>query len=359
MTIRNGAARPSTVATVRSCEFQVGVNQTGVLLVNTAVATIEQNRISLRGGTPPPVDLTRGTLVSNLRMGEGWSTAPAERTGRAEVWINLWDDQSLVFRTDAAFEDVWSAVFESRRDEFDLEGRSDEVTTDDRRRIRDFIERAVTQILRSRAAGPLTNSEMNRFRRAMVLRQASPLEVAPAAQQGVVVGGAIATDVRILHNRISGTRHGIRVGLSRERTPTARHADPVIAEQVQIVGNSIRQVVPADQGATHAGIFVGNVEAATIRDNRVECEREGKDVEARASRRAEAIRVWGVPGGEDGHFLLITGNVSRRASTGIRVHQVNQPIGDTLVQITQNLAMACNDPLQVHGAFEVALDNRP
>src|SRR5262249_53598195 len=86
-----------------------------------------------------------------------------------------------------------------------------------------------------------------------------------AAGQGIVVGGAHASDIRILHNTIVETAEGIRVGLSMRNART----QPVFVDRVESVGNTItKRVVSYERGA-HAGIFVGNATFATVRDNDV------------------------------------------------------------------------------------------
>jgi hypothetical protein len=354
LTIRNGGAGAGSTAEIRSCELETGVNQIGALLVNTAIATVADNRIS-QLGKALPVTVTRRTLIGNVRMGVSWTTAPISRRGRADASFTLWGDRVLAFTTEEALRDLWLATFEAHRKDLLPEPHDGDVTIDDRRRIHGFIDASVTQILRRSAEGPLTAAELTEFRRRLGDLRKAPAKVAAAAAQGIVVAGAIATDVRILHNTIAGAMQGIHVALS-VRGARANH---IRVERVQIVGNTISHRVPADRSPSEPGIFVGNVDLATIRDNRIRCEFDPAKDAPQATIRAEGIRVWGVLGDARGHFLLISGNISQAASTGIRVVQVGQSGPESLVQITQNLAMATLLPVQVHGIYEVAIDNRP
>ena len=77
------------------------------------------------------------------------------------------------------------------------------------------------------------------------------------------------------------------------------------------------------------------------------------------TRKAEAIRVWGVPGGDGGHFLSIAGNISRHASIGINVVQITPPPGDSLCQITQNLAVDAQTPIQAPASVTWGVNNVP
>lgn len=364
VTIRNTESGTGTAACVRSCDLAAGVNQIGALLVNTAFATVEDNQISVHIDADLPIVTTRRTLIGNVRMGDHWSTEPTNSFERANISFPLWGSQVLAFTTETAFADLWLAVLTAHRSELVLEGRDGNVTTDDRRRIRDFIDGALTQILHPGARGPLLGDEPGLFRRRVRERQKAPSKVAPAAGQGIVVAGAVATDLRILHNTIRGTMRAIHVGLSQQALRDAEshkvlRGDHLRAERVQIIGNTIWHRVPADRPSSQAGIFVGNVDLATIRDNRIRCEFDPTDDGPQATRRAEGIRVWGVLGGPDGHFLSISGNISQASSTGIRVVQLGQSGQDSLVQIIQNLAMATQTPIEVVGAYEVAINNRP
>jgi hypothetical protein len=354
LTIRNADAGAGSTAEIRSCELSVGVNQVGALLVNTAVATVEGNRIS-QVGKPLPVTITRRTLIANVRMGAGWTTAPASRLRRTDAAFKLWDDQVLAFTTDTSLRDLWLATFKAHKKDLVPKAHKGAVTVDDRKRIRDFIDSAVTQILHPNAKGPLKAAELPEFRRRLDERRKAASKVAAAAGQGIVVAGAVASDVRILHNTISGAMQGIHVGLS-VKGPRDDH---IRAERVQIVGNTISHRVPADRSSSQAGIFVGNVDLLTIRDNRIRCEFNPDRATPQTTMRADGIRVWGVLGDARGHFLSITGNISQAASTGIRVVQVGQSGPESLVQITQNLAMAALTPLESNVAYDVAVDNRP
>ncbi len=355
LTIRNTEPGAGTSASIRSCDLQAGANQIGALLVNTAFATVEDNRISVGASESLPIRITRRMLISNIRIGNHWSTEPAGRPGRIDASFTLWDDQVLAFTTDAMLKDVWLRVFDAHHSELAVEGHGGSPAPGDRRRIRDFIDRTLTQVLHPGAKGPLAGDEPSDFRRQLTELRRAAVKVAVAAGQGIVVGGAVATDVRIMNNTIIGAMQGIRVGLSQ----AGPRGDHLRAERVQIIGNTIWHRVPADQPSSHAGIFVGNVDLATIRDNRIRCEFDPRDDGLHATRRAEGIRVWGVLGSPEGHFLSISGNVSQTASTGIHVVQLRQPSGDWLVQITQNLAVAAQTPINVVGPYEVAIDNRP
>jgi Family of unknown function (DUF6519) len=124
--------------------------------------------------------------------------------------------------------------------------------------------------------------------------------------QGIVVGGNVANDVRVLNNTIDGTAQGIHVGLSdRKAVP---YVSGLQANVVQISGNTINIRLTAEMTGDRHGIFVGGVQSAVISDNHVELFRgpnAGQDI--------YAIRVVGVLGPR----VLIERNAMLRFSLGI------------------------------------------
>jgi len=83
--------------------------------------------------------------------------------------------------------------------------------------------------------------------------------------QGIVVGGDVARDIRILDNTIVGTAQGIHVGLSdRKANPVQPHLS---ARQVTISGNTIDIRLTAEMTGDRHGIYLGSVESAVIEDN--------------------------------------------------------------------------------------------
>jgi len=351
VTIRNTNPGASS-AHVAACDLRVGANQVGVLVVNAARATVEQNLVAVSTVDDVPVDITRRVLLSNVRMGtaDPWGDRYYASPSRATGSVDIGSGATLWFVTEPGLVDLWSSTIES--------WASNEFTASERRRLRHLISQALTQILHSTAGGPLSVDHLLPFRDWIKTQLAHPRPVARAAGQGIVVAGAVADDVRVLHNTVTGATEGIRVGLS---THAAR-TEHLLADRVQIVGNTIDHRVPLDRSAAHAGIFVGNVNSATIRDNQVRCLLETVKINNEphpTTRAAEAIRVWGVPGGVDGHFLSIAGNISKHASIGINVVQITPPpAGDTLCRIAENLGVDVQTHIHAPPAA-VTVDNVP
>ncbi len=134
------------------------------------------------------------------------------------------------------------------------------------------------------------------------------------ASQGIVVGGNLANDIRILNNTIDGTVQGIHVGLGDGRAqPAAYHLQ---AKQVQICGNTVAlRITPAATGGRH-GIYLGGVISALISNNNIGVTRTRDGVHD-----VDAIRVIG----ELGPRVLIEGNsIESRFTRGIYVQPSSQ-----------------------------------
>jgi hypothetical protein len=82
--------------------------------------------------------------------------------------------------------------------------------------------------------------------------------------QGIVVGGVIATRVQVLDNVIEGVAEGIRVALS------TSGANPFRAGDVQIRGNFVSVTIPRDYKLSRGAIFVGDVNCLHIANTAAE-----------------------------------------------------------------------------------------
>jgi hypothetical protein len=90
----------------------------------------------------------------------------------------------------------------------------------------------------------------------------------PVGQQGIVIGGQSAREVRILNNTVTGFLQGIHVGVShKEQQP----GPPDMADLVSITGNNIGVSIPPDvKREERHGIFVGNCRSLMMENNYVE-----------------------------------------------------------------------------------------
>lgn len=132
------------------------------------------------------------------------------------------------------------------------------------------------------------------------------------ASQGIVVGGTVGSDIRILNNTIAGTAQGIHVGLSNMKI-SATHLQ---VEQLKICGNSIAvRMTPASFGGRH-GIYVAGVTSALIDNNDLTLTRT-----ADASQEINGIMVRGALGSR----VLVERNYMRGFTVGIFAQPFSHP----------------------------------
>ena len=151
------------------------------------------------------------------------------------------------------------------------------------------LTNAWTDALRASALTP--TSSMGQIRRTVKSIIASvvktPLSVTPAfrnylgaillqlyrtSAQGIVIGGDVANDIRILNNTIDGAAQGIHVGLSDlKAVPYQAHLP---ADRVQIRGNTVNIRMTPEMTEGRHGIYLGCVTSGIVSDNHVDLTRQ-------------------------------------------------------------------------------------
>ena len=134
------------------------------------------------------------------------------------------------------------------------------------------------------------------------------------SSQGIVVGGDVAKDIRILNNTINGTAQGIHVGLSNLKTKLHQR---LLAGRVQIRGNTITvRITPETTGDRH-GIYLGSVVSAIINDNQLELSRANY-VKQPSFAVAPGQITWAIKvAGQFGNRMLIERNCMLQFNGGI------------------------------------------
>jgi len=138
------------------------------------------------------------------------------------------------------------------------------------------VRTAVEQIAKNVLINPAAVAPAFRNWLAAVL-----LQLYSTSGQGIVVGGDLANDIRILNNTIDGTVQGIHVGLSDLKVQP--HQPHLLAERVQIRGNTVNIRLTAEMTGDRHGIFVGCATSAIVSDNHLELTRDenaGQDIYA-------------------------------------------------------------------------------
>jgi hypothetical protein len=248
------AKREEVVAAVRirHSDLRVGEQQTGILLVNVARATIEDNTIRVREGASPTRffdfladKVYRRDLARRLVSGITYQKPPPPRTRPlARVQVGT---QQLDFETEAPLVSAWQAVANAEKPQG--------ITT--AKALQTYLERLVDRVLLGRGAVAGTTAFTTWI-------EAARLQHRPAAAQGVVVAGIAARDVRILNNTIDGALQGIHVGVSRH-DPTRTVRDTV--DRLAIKGNTITIALTPTAVQERHGVFVGNCSSLEVLDN--------------------------------------------------------------------------------------------
>lgn len=132
------------------------------------------------------------------------------------------------------------------------------------------------------------------------------------ADQGIVVAGTSARDVRVTGNVVDGALRGIHVAVSDDRTLEREMAGSVLVADNEI---SLR-MTHSVRHARH-GIFVGNARQVRVHDNRVKVYRAFVHLEEQEN--VEGIKLFGYYG----PHVLVRDNTTFGADVGISVGSLN------------------------------------
>jgi hypothetical protein len=150
------------------------------------------------------------------------------------------------------------------------------------------------------------------------------------SSQGIVVGGDFANDVRILNNTIDGTCQGIHVGLS-DVKKYGPHPGHLIANRVQIKGNTVNIRLTAETTGDRHGIYLGCVASGLIAENHLELTRYPNAQSA--GQFIDAIKIAGF----FGQSLIIERNNMLGFTNGIYTAQdATSPPDNVLWIISEN-----------------------
>ncbi len=290
--------------------MHVGNDQAGILLVNVDRAQVEDNLLEVIefSGQVKLSDLVSGrrsrAKLSRILFSNAQASAPTPAGGAAgpgavnNATIKL-GDLTVNFLTNSALRKAWQPLFNlfPAQQVTDAAGLqryvnklADKVLVDDKIRtavptIRDFIN----GLLASAAA---------------------------AGQQGIVVAGSTAAEIRVLNNTILGLRQGVHVGLShREGAPGA----PDAAASVTVANNQITCRLTFDSLAeARHGIFVGNCASLLLENNRIRLDRR---------KGAERYEMQGIElHGFFGPRLLVKANHLSNFRVGIQIVPLGRPL---------------------------------
>jgi hypothetical protein len=253
----------SRLVRIRHCEFWVGRQQVGVLVVNPGRAQVEDNLLHVVEFETPP---TRNSLYKDARflralrdrMASGLAQSTAKPAGkRAAVpektaakgdprtTVTFGNYSVKLFTSGPFSAAVWETLIRTHNPA-PVASAAELV-----KRVEDIAKAILADAALQKVVpgfGPWVGSMVN--------------GVVAYAEQGVVVGGQAAQHVRILHNCLHGFRQGIHVGVSKNSSPS------VMADRVTIADNTteVRLSAEARKGEVH-GIYVGNCRSLWVECN--------------------------------------------------------------------------------------------
>jgi hypothetical protein len=291
---------------VRGCTFAVGHLQTGVLLINVGRAHVEDNFLHVpltfkAGGIGSLVldkvfrKKLRDRMVANVVMG---TTAPPGGVTNAKI---VFGGQTLQFKTHPGLKAEWGKLLNAQPP-------TPDVNTSEK--LLKYVTGKADAILTDAAARALLPGFASWF-------TAVDQGFQDGAWQGIVVGGQIARDVRILNNTIEHALQAVHVGLS-DVTPSGQGPAVLKAGSVRIAGNTASVLIGADSiSRERHGVFVGNADSVVVEDNTVTLQRLAG---------AENVAITGAQlYGHLGRRVLVRHNHVTGFNTGINVTPRYQP----------------------------------
>ncbi|MBP6237647.1 MAG: hypothetical protein KA536_15965 [Saprospiraceae bacterium] len=281
ITVRNDNPVLPVKVRIQNCELLVGHMQQGILLVNAINSLVENNNISTYN-RPKSYSLFELLDTDNIFKKE----------------ISNW------MFSDVKFESLTPSEKSKRAIGVDMELSSKKILTKDF----DLVTKRFppkSEIKNNKefekykldAAGHiLAKDNIKKFRNVFNALESFNRQEIGIGASGITIGGKVSEEIRIFNNTISNFLEGIHIGLSHEN----EKKEPYIAENVDIAGNSIRNLLPSYINLNERfGIFVGNTFNLNIHNNKIQLQRlleYNKNTVGSNNVLIEGIRVWGVLG---------------------------------------------------------------
>ncbi len=288
---------------VLHCNFEVGYQQTGILLVNAGRSVVDDNSLRV---APRPQSLTLSSLAANLRMRARVRRLMVSHVRLGHVlggipvgMVNVTlGDRPLSFRTDPALVTAWQPLLTANPPPAGASGAA----------LIQHLNQVADNVILKAGVVPGTTGFGDWL--SAVAAQQDPT----VASQGIVVGGRNAPDVRIKDNTIEGFIQGIHVGVSHHEST------PGIADQagtVSIADNRIRILLSPLAARDRHGVFVGNCDTLYIENNQAVVQRFGNT----AAVPIDGVSVHGVLG----LMMIVRQNHLQNFTVGVRVTPLFRP----------------------------------
>lgn len=298
LTITHSGSRSGS-ASVTNNKVEVGHRQIGLMLNNLTQNCVEHNRIVTRS---KPQRLTLSKLLKNKQL-----AAKARRYLINEAEVRNFESERAANKKNIQLDSN-----NQRRIKIDSPIAANiwkEVILDEIGQSSLKSNQELLNITKGIGNKVVSDRRFRKSKRAFARWYTSLKRQNPSVSyKGIVCGGKIATDLRILNNVIEGAQQGIQVGLSDRSQSTKK---TYIAGRVIIENNTIRLRVPPLVIHRRGGIFVGNCNHLTISQNQINVQR----YQWTSQTPIEAVRVFG----QLGRMMIIDQNYATNCSVGFRI----------------------------------------
>ncbi|HEU0079314.1 MAG TPA: DUF6519 domain-containing protein, partial [Longimicrobiaceae bacterium] len=276
--VLNAPSTPTTAVRVRGCRLEVGNTQVGVLVVDAGRVTVEDNEV--RGPSGGAVALTAQQLsdphylrwleraLVNRLYGAGITPPPA--TDLVTITVS---GVTMRFHSIPTLVSAWQTI---ANDAVQL-GPVPNLTTHDRRYA--WLRSVISAVI-------ATPERRSKYAALVTYINSLNSQNLPAASQGVVVGGTVAREVRVLNNSMSRVGQGVHVGLG--SSDLANHRAGVVT----VSGNTIEGWASPASPFERFGIYVSGCESVRVERNDLQVFRPS----GIPAPRVEGVRLRGVLG---------------------------------------------------------------
>jgi hypothetical protein len=324
--VRNTTPAPLSTARIVDNELEVGHLQTGLLLVNVDRSWVTDNLLRA-GSRPADAALLqdagyRGALRRQIFSNPTPGGDPPPLTNTTVTF----NGQTLHFRTDLG-------LIRSSRNDTEWQraiNALDPPGISSPRLLERFLKRLASDLIRTRGTGRAGSAAFANVVSGMLSQDT------PTAEQGIVVGGELASEIRLTGNTVLGAMQGIHIGVS-------VHKDARQAGVVSIERNTVQVGLPTSATRERHGIFVGSADSILVERNYVGISRVGRN----ANLRVEGIRLFGLMGRR---VIARHNHMGRQFAVGITFAPLNAQLPDQpLWIVTENEMEAAPTKVDVPG----------